>query len=171
MFHHQIGTIEKGYRRRHRNYGVFLCAAPYSGIMPLCGARGATSRKSLLYSDYMGKFLHISRKDFNRTARRRKGREFMEHRYEKEYGCLILRMPQELDHYQAEFLKEEADGLLLQYPVRNLIFDFADTQFMDSSGIGAIIGRCKNVRFSGGYVKAVNLNEQIQRVFQISGLK
>lgn len=95
----------------------------------------------------------------------------MEHKYEKEYGCLILRMPAELDHHAAEILKEEADGLILQYPVRSLVFDFSDTRFMDSSGIGVIIGRCKNVRFSGGYVKAVHLNEQIQRIFQLSGLK
>ncbi|MBU5473451.1 STAS domain-containing protein [Roseburia sp. MSJ-14] len=94
----------------------------------------------------------------------------MEHKYEREYGCLILKMPRELDHHQAEFLKEEADGLLVKYPVRNLIFDFSDTQFMDSSGIGVIIGRCKNVRFSGGYVKAIHLNQQIQRIFKISGL-
>ena len=94
----------------------------------------------------------------------------MEHKYEREYGCLILKMPRELDHHQAEFLKEEADGLLVKYPVRNLIFDFSDTHFMDSSGIGVIIGRCKNVRFSGGYVKAIHLNQQIQRIFKISGL-
>lgn len=94
----------------------------------------------------------------------------MEHKYEKEYGCLILKMPEELDHHQAEFLKEEADGLILKYPVRSLVFDFEDTRFMDSSGIGVIIGRCKNVRFSGGYVKAVNLDQQIQRVFRLSGL-
>lgn len=100
-----------------------------------------------------------------------KGRKVMEHNYEKEYGCLVLKMPAELDHHQAEFLKEEADQLLLKYPVRSLIFDFADTCFMDSSGIGVIIGRCKNVRFSGGYVKAVHLNEQINRIFQLSGLK
>ena len=95
----------------------------------------------------------------------------MEQKYEKEYGCLTLRMPAELDHHQSEFLKEEADQLLLKYPVRSLIFDFTDTQFMDSSGIGVLIGRCKNVRFSGGYVKAVHLSEQINRIFQLSGLK
>lgn len=94
----------------------------------------------------------------------------MEHKYEQEYGCLVLKMPRELDHHQAEFLKEEADGLIMRYPVRSLVFDFSDTYFMDSSGIGVIIGRCKNVRFSGGYVKAVHLNEQIQRVFKLSGL-
>ncbi len=94
----------------------------------------------------------------------------MEYKFEKDYGCLMLKMPRELDHHAAEYIKEEADSLILQYPVRSLVFDFSDTQFMDSSGIGVIIGRCKNVRFSGGYVKAVNLNEQIQRVFQLSGL-
>lgn len=95
----------------------------------------------------------------------------MDYKYKKEYGCLILKMPRELDHHAAEFLKEEADGLILKYPVRSLVFDFTDTMFMDSSGIGVIIGRCKNVRFSGGYVKAVHLNEQIQRIFQLSGLR
>ena len=93
----------------------------------------------------------------------------MEHRFEKEYGCLIVRMPEELDHHQAEILKEEADGLILKYPVRSLVFDFADTRFMDSSGIGVVIGRCKNVRFSGGYVRAVNLNGQIRRILKLSG--
>ncbi len=95
----------------------------------------------------------------------------MEHRFEKEYGCLVIRMPRELDHHQAEVLKEEADGLILKYPVRSLVFDFTDTCFMDSSGIGVVIGRCKNVRFSGGYVKAVHLNRQIQRIFRLSGLQ
>ena len=61
--------------------------------------------------------------------------------------------------------------IILKYPVRSLVFDFADTRFMDSSGIGVLIGRCKNVRFSGGYVKAIHLNGQIQRIFKLSGLK
>ncbi|MEG0962645.1 MAG: anti-sigma factor antagonist [Lachnospiraceae bacterium] len=94
----------------------------------------------------------------------------MKHRYEKEYGCLVLSMPEELDHHQAEALKEEADQLILKYSVRNLVFDFEHTNFMDSSGIGVIIGRCKNVKFSGGFVKAVHLNEQIHRIFKLSGL-
>lgn len=55
--------------------------------------------------------------------------------------------------------------------MRSLVFDFADTRFMDSSGIGVVIGRCKNVRFSGGYVRAVNLNGQIRRIFKLSGLQ
>lgn len=94
----------------------------------------------------------------------------MEHKFEQEYGCLVLQMPEELDHHEAEFLKEQADDLILKYPVRSLVFDFSNTRFMDSSGIGVIIGRCKNVRFSGGYVKAIHLSEQIQRIFKLSGL-
>ena len=95
----------------------------------------------------------------------------MECHYELTKGCLTISMPKELDHHSAEQLRQEADLLIDSYRVRNLIFDFSGTEFMDSSGIGVIIGRCKNVRFGGGYVKAVHLNEQIQRVFQLSGLR
>lgn len=95
----------------------------------------------------------------------------MEHEFKKECGCLILKMPVELDHHQAELFKEEADGLMVKYPVRSLVFDFEDTQFMDSSGIGMIMGRCKNVRFSGGFVRAVHLGGQIRRIFKVSGLE
>ena len=94
----------------------------------------------------------------------------MEHRFEKEYGCLIVRMPEELDNHQAEILKEEADGLILQYPVRSLVFDFADTRFMDSSGIGIIIGRYKKISYFGGKVFAINTDTRIKRTLMICGL-
>jgi len=94
----------------------------------------------------------------------------MEYKYKKEYGCLILKMPAELDHHAAEFLKEEADGLILRYPVRSLVFDFAGTEFMDSSGIGVLIGRGRNMNYCGGSVKAQHMNDRIQKIFRISGL-
>lgn len=94
----------------------------------------------------------------------------MEHRFEQETGRLIIRMPREVDHHSSENLRQETDALLLRYPVRNIIFDFHDTTFMDSSGIGVILGRCRNLKFAGGQTSARNLNEQIQRVFRISGL-
>ena len=94
----------------------------------------------------------------------------MDHKYRKEYGCLILRMPAELDHHAAEFLKEEADGLILKYPVRSLVFDFSDTRFMDSSGIGVIMGRYQKMNYLGGEVAAIHVNKRIRRIFQLSGL-
>ena len=51
-----------------------------------------------------------------------------------------------------------------------LLFDFAGTEFMDSSGIGVLIGRCRNMSYCGGSVKAQHMNERIQKIFRISGL-
>ncbi len=94
----------------------------------------------------------------------------MDYRFEQKDGQLVIRMPRELDHHTSEALRRETDGLLSRYPVRGIVFDFQDTVFMDSSGIGVILGRCRNLRFAGGRTAAVHLNPQIQRVFQISGL-
>ena len=79
-------------------------------------------------------------------------------------------MPKEVDHHCAEQLRREADLLIGAYHIRRLIFDFSGTEFMDSSGIGVLIGRCKNMGYSGGEVLAEHLNERIQKIFIVSGL-
>ena len=80
-------------------------------------------------------------------------------------------MPKELDHHEAGRLKLEADYLIGAYHVRRLVFDFRETEFMDSSGIGVIIGRCKSMGFSGGEVMAMNMNERVKKIFMVSGLQ
>lgn len=94
----------------------------------------------------------------------------MKQNYELEDGQLVIRIPQELDHHQAERLKQEADLMIESCQVKKLVFDFSETQFMDSSGIGMIIGRCRNMSYYGGEVTARNLNERLQKIFVVSGL-
>lgn len=94
----------------------------------------------------------------------------MKQNCELENGQLVIRVPEELDHHQAGRLKMEADLLIETCQVKKLVFDFAKTQFMDSSGIGMIIGRCRNMGYYGGEVTARNLNERIQKIFMVSGL-
>lgn len=94
----------------------------------------------------------------------------MESNYELKDGCLTIGMPRELDHHQAIQLKQEADLLIAEYHVRRLVFDFTNTEFMDSSGIGVLIGRCKNMNYSGGEVSAKNLNDRVKKIFVVSGL-
>ena len=60
--------------------------------------------------------------------------------------------------------------LIGAYHVRRLVFDFSETEFMDSSGIGVIIGRCKNMNYGGGSVEAEHLNARIEKIFLVSGL-
>ena len=80
-------------------------------------------------------------------------------------------MPKEVDHHNAEQLKKEADLLIGAYHIQKLIFDFAGTEFMDSSGIGVILGRYKNMKLSGGHVYAVHLNERMKKIFAMSGME
>lgn len=94
----------------------------------------------------------------------------MECKYELKDGCLTIQVPKELDHHCATQLRAEADLLIESYRVNRLVFDFAGTEFMDSSGIGVLIGRCKNMHFNGGRVEAQNLNDRVQKIFVVSGL-
>lgn len=85
-------------------------------------------------------------------------------------GKLKIHVPRELDHHEANRLKAEADMLIEAYQVKCLVFDFAETEFMDSSGIGVVIGRCRNIGYYGGSVTAQNLNDRIKKIFRVSGL-
>lgn len=94
----------------------------------------------------------------------------MESHYEVWEGQLVIRVPKELDHHQASQLKLEADLLIEAYQIKKLVFDFGDTEFMDSSGIGMMIGRCRNMGYYGGEVSAINLNQRLKKIFVVSGL-
>lgn len=73
----------------------------------------------------------------------------MEKYCELKEGCLTVYVPKELDHHQASMLKAEADLMIEACHVRRLVFDFSQTEFMDSSGIGVIIGRCRSMGYYG----------------------
>lgn len=95
----------------------------------------------------------------------------MKDRFQMIDNYLMIRMPEEIDHHQAVMLSEEADRCILQKPVKNIVFDFEETHFMDSSGIGIVVGRYKKIACFGGQVYAVNANHQIKKIIELSGLK
>ena len=76
---------------------------------------------------------------------------------------------------QADPVLRPPGGGHVQVPVlprniRSLLFDFGGTSFMDSSGIGMIIGRYKMMRFMGGNVLAIHVGEQMRRLLTMSGI-
>lgn len=85
-------------------------------------------------------------------------------------NCLMIRLPREVDHHEAGQICRQADRLLLDERVSNVVFDFEDTQFMDSSGIGIIMGRYKKISCLGGKVYAIHVGKQIYRILNLSGL-
>lgn len=85
-------------------------------------------------------------------------------------STLTVYVPEELDHYYAEQIRVESDRILARQNIRQIVFDFRRTAFMDSSGIGVIMGRYRNIGLLGGSVKAVNVGEQVERILRISGI-
>lgn len=83
---------------------------------------------------------------------------------------LIIRMPRELDHHNAQAIRMEADRMIAEKNINQVEFDFRDTEFMDSSGIGVIMGRYQNVRLLGGGVAATHVNDRVYKVLKLSGL-
>lgn len=85
--------------------------------------------------------------------------------------CLMIRLPAEVDHHQAACICEYADRLLYREDVCNVVFDFENTTFMDSSGIGIIMGRYRKISCFGGRIYAIHVNRQIRRILGVSGLE
>jgi len=83
---------------------------------------------------------------------------------------LCIRMPREVDHHGAGWIRENADRLLLDEQVQNIVFDFEDTTFMDSSGIGIIIGRYRKIACFGGKVYAIHADARIRKILRASGM-
>ena len=83
---------------------------------------------------------------------------------------LIVRLAGELDHYCAQSIRRDLDKLISDPAVRLLILDFTTLQFMDSSGIGVILGRYRQMRDRGGQVGVIHMNPHIQRIFRMSGM-
>ena len=94
----------------------------------------------------------------------------MERYCEQEKNCLRVYVPRELDHHEADRLKQEADFFIETGQVKTLVFDFAGTEFMDSSGIGMIMGRYKKIKALGGKAWIICNNPNATRILEMSGV-
>ena len=95
----------------------------------------------------------------------------MEEMYAVKDNCLLVMMPKEMDHHKADAIRMKIDEYLLDNKAQNVIFDFENTRFMDSSGLGLIVGRYKKVSCFGGKIVAMHVNARIQKILLMSGLK
>lgn len=89
---------------------------------------------------------------------------------EKKNKILIVYLQGEIDHCSAEKYRCEIERLLQDCMIRQLILDFTNVTFMDSSGVGMIIGRYKTMMARKGSVNARGLMPQVERLFCMAGL-
>jgi len=86
-------------------------------------------------------------------------------------STLLVRMAGELDHHAVTRLRDKIDSKITFDNLKNVIFNFDGVDFMDSSGLGMVLGRYKLVSAQGGKVLACSLRPRVQRVFDLSGLQ
>jgi stage II sporulation protein AA (anti-sigma F factor antagonist) len=94
----------------------------------------------------------------------------MDLQYQLTEGKLVVPMPREVDHHIAKSMSREIDFLIDSWHVRYLLFDFSETDFMDSSGIGILIVRKRMMDLYRGEVCAAHLGERVAKIFEKSGL-
>ena len=84
---------------------------------------------------------------------------------------LIAHIDGELDHYSASVIRKKLDREIDGRSVKHLIFDFSELSFMDSSGLGVIIGRYKKIKEKNGMVLLVCNKAHVDKLLAVSGLK
>lgn len=89
---------------------------------------------------------------------------------ERQNQTLIVYLEGELDHCSAQNIRRLLDGCIRDGDVKNMILDMERLAFMDSSGIGVILGRYKQIKDKGGRMMVRNMNRQVERVFRLSGM-
>ena len=90
--------------------------------------------------------------------------------YLEDKTLLVEILSTELDHHVARNVRMEVDEILMKKQIDYLIFDFQYVNFMDSSGIGVIIGRYKKIVNHGGRISVINMNNRLKKVFNLSGM-
>ena len=83
---------------------------------------------------------------------------------------LIVNISGEIDHHSASELREKIDGNIHKN-IKSLIISLEKVTFMDTSGIGLILGRFKKTRDLGISMKIINIPEKIKRIIKLSGIQ
>jgi len=90
--------------------------------------------------------------------------------FEVKQDVLVVRLRGELDHHEAEMLRDQWKDMMYGNSVRHVLLNLEAVTFMDSSGLGVVLGRYKEVLQLGGEMVVCSINPPIQRLFEMSGL-
>ncbi len=83
---------------------------------------------------------------------------------------LLVTFNGELDHHTAKEVRESIDEVYDSKNVKNIVIDLHDLNFMDSSGIGLLMGRYKLVSQNGGELYLKNVSDRVGKILKMSGI-
>lgn len=94
----------------------------------------------------------------------------MQLRSKQQGNALYILLDGELDHHTAEYTRTHMDALMLKSRASQIIIDLSSLRFMDSTGIGVLIGRYKKMKDKNIPIYVANPSSQAERIFKITGL-
>lgn len=94
----------------------------------------------------------------------------MESKFYEDKKMLVFKITDEIDDCSVQKIRRKADYEIERYMPRKVIFDFDSVTFMDSAGIGLIIGRYKFTNMLGGKLEVANLTQSVKKIFEMSGI-
>ena len=100
---------------------------------------------------------HIHMEVYMQLANKRKG------------GSLTVMLTGELDHHNAADIRETLDGML-DGSVRELVLDMSGVTFMDSSGIGIVLGRYRRMQERDGRLYLSGLGGSAEKILRMAGV-
>ena len=83
---------------------------------------------------------------------------------------LKIKLKGELDHHSADETRDIIDEKIKDEKYNKIIIDFQKLDFIDSSGIGFVIGRYKVIRKRNGVIEIINANKKVRRILDMSGI-
>ena len=94
----------------------------------------------------------------------------MNTKYIEKDKLLRLELLEEIDHHEVEKIRRKADDEIARFLPRKVIFDFNNVSFMDSAGIGIVLGRYKMINMLGGTLEMENVSTPLRKIFEMSGI-
>ena len=96
-----------------------------------------------------------------------------EYRFEakKRDWLLLVRLFGEIDHHSAVYLRDELDKLILKERPKRLVLDLSCIDFMDSAGLGLLLGRLRLMRDIGGVMALTRPNKGVLKILRLSGME
>lgn len=92
-------------------------------------------------------------------------------KYNYENGKLTIYLEEELDISSCKIIRGVIDGYIMKYQPYELVLDLSGVKFMDSSGIGLIIGRYNLIKLLDSKMKVINASDNIKRIIELSNIK
>ncbi len=85
-------------------------------------------------------------------------------------GTLCVAVGGEIDHHSVRSVREEIDAALYLYQPKRVALNLSGMKFMDSSGLGFIVGRLENAKALGATLEITGASERVKKIFEMAGL-